>query len=151
MNMPRGRRGTASFVRGNCLRRGQGSPGRQRIRRHKPDTIDLKICRQRARDALRSGLAAARGRGGKKPIKNKKSEIAPPLTPESAPPRITFPARGARGWPLEFEVAASDGSIEATEEPNVFLWHGPKSPRRRRTVLGRRARGGPDRTRPAFD
>src|SRR3972149_2099163 len=51
-----------------------------------------------------------------------------PVIPEYGTARVTIHARSARGWPLGFEVAASAGSIEPTEEPNVFLWHGPKSP-----------------------
>ena len=86
-------------------------------------------------------------RRGEKPITIKEIEVDPPVIPEYGTARITIHARSARGWPLEFEVAASDGSIEATEEPNVFLWHGPKSPRRRRTVLGRRARASTTRKR----
>lgn len=87
----------------------------------------------------RKGLIVI-GDAGEKPITIKDIEVDPPVIPEYGTARITIHARSARGWPLEFEVAASEGSIEPTEEPNVFLWHGPKSPRRRRAVLVRRAR-----------
>lgn len=58
--------------------------------------------------------------------------IDPPLIPEYGTARLTVLARSARGWPLEFSIAVSDGWIEPTDSPNVFYWHGPKSPRRAR-------------------
>ncbi len=167
--MPRGQRGAHASFEGNPRSCGQGSPGRQRTYRHKPEPIYLKIFRRRSRDviaerrgcfrSLRSpaagpGRSFESGKGlivigdaGEKPITIKEITVDPPLIPDYGTARITIHARSARGWPLEFEVAASEGSVEPTDEPNVFLWHGPKSPRRRRTVLGRRARASTTRQR----
>ncbi|KRT77089.1 MAG: hypothetical protein XU14_C0021G0015 [Armatimonadetes bacterium CSP1-3] len=124
-----------------------------------PAAVEVRLAERPGR--VRSSRSPAAGQGhsraekglivigdaGEKPITIKEIEVDPPVIPEYGTARITIHARSARGWPLEFEIAASEGSIEPTEEPNVFLWHGPKSPRRRRTVLGRRARASTTRKR----
>lgn len=52
--------------------------------------------------------------------------IDPGVIPEDGTATITIDARSAYGWPLEFELSASEGTIEPTSRPNVFLWHGPR-------------------------
>ena len=74
-----------------------------------------------------------------KPIKISAVVVDPPVIPADGTAKITVHARSDRGWPLEFEVSASDGFIEPTDVANVFLWHGPKSRRRRTTLLRSRA------------
>lgn len=76
-----------------------------------------------------------------KPITIKGISVEPATIPEAGSATIRIDARSMRGWPLEFEVRASEGTIEPTEEPNVFLWHGPKSARRP-SALRQRSRFG---------
>lgn len=68
---------------------------------------------------------------GEKAILIRGVTVEPEVIPENGTATITIDARSARGWPLEFDLSASEGSIEATNRPNVFLWHGPKSPKKR--------------------
>src|SRR3989337_2805182 len=98
MNMPRGRRATASGARALLLRA-------RVIREQKGSDCH----RRRRREADHDQRNRSRS----------------PVIPEYGTARITIHARSARGWPLGFEVAASDGSIEATEEPKGFLLQRP--------------------------
>lgn len=82
------------------------------------------------------------GDAGEKPIVIQDIEIDPPVIPEYGTATITIRAKSLRGWPLEFEVSVDEGTIERTNLPNVFLWHGPKSPQRDRGLHHRRARSG---------
>ncbi len=89
-----------------------------------------------------------RGRASESPLEMGEKAISingitvdPEVIPEHGTATITIDARSARGWPLEFDLSASDGSIEPTSRPNVFLWHGPKSPKKR-SFLQRRLRIG---------
>jgi len=67
--------------------------------------------------------------------------VNPEVISEAGTATITIDARSARGWPLEFDLTGSEGSIEPTSRPNVFLWHGPKSAKKR-SFLQRRLRIG---------
>jgi hypothetical protein len=48
--------------------------------------------------------------------------IDPPVVLAGNVARITILARDPENEALAFEVAASEGSIEPTEQPNVFVW-----------------------------
>jgi hypothetical protein len=48
--------------------------------------------------------------------------IDPPMVLAGNVARITILARDPENEPLTFQVAASDGTIEPTDQPNVFLW-----------------------------
>lgn len=72
--------------------------------------------------------------------------IDPGVIPEHGTATITIDARSAQGWPLEFELSASEGTIEPTSRPNVFLWHGPKRATEP-SVLQKRPRAGARGTR----
>jgi hypothetical protein len=76
---------------------------------------------------------------GEQAILIKGITVDPEVISEAA--TITIDARSARGWPLEFDLTASEGSIEPTSRPNLFLWHGPKSAKKR-SFLQRRLRIG---------
>ncbi len=78
---------------------------------------------------------------GEQAIVIKGITVDPEVISEGGTATVTIDARSARGWPLEFDLTASEGSIEPTGRPNVFLWHGPKSPKKR-TFLQRRLRIG---------
>ncbi len=78
---------------------------------------------------------------GEKVILVKGVTVEPEVIPEDGTAIITIDARSVRGWPLEFDLSASEGSIEPTSRPNVFLWHGPKSPVKR-SFLRRRVKIG---------
>jgi hypothetical protein len=48
--------------------------------------------------------------------------IDPPVLLPGSVARITVLAHDPENEALTFEVTASEGSIEPTEQPNVFLW-----------------------------
>ncbi|MDR7419278.1 MAG: hypothetical protein QN178_10265 [Armatimonadota bacterium] len=48
--------------------------------------------------------------------------IDPPMVLPGHAARITILARDPEGEPLTYEVAAGDGTIEPTDQPNVFIW-----------------------------
>ncbi len=48
--------------------------------------------------------------------------IDPPMLLPGQTARITILARDPEGEPLTYEVTASEGTIEPTEQPNVFVW-----------------------------
>jgi hypothetical protein len=48
--------------------------------------------------------------------------IDPPVVLAGNVARITILARDPENEALAFEVAASEGAIEPTEQPNVFIW-----------------------------
>ncbi len=56
--------------------------------------------------------------------------VDPPVISPGETARIIIHARSTHGGPLDFEVQVSEGVIEPTDEPNVFLWHVPE-----RTVI----------------
>jgi len=66
-----------------------------------------------------------------KPITIKAVIVDPPVIPSDGTATIVVEARNERGWPMKIEVSASEGFVEPTDEWNVFLWHGPRSLRRR--------------------
>ncbi len=70
-----------------------------------------------------------------KPITIKAVIVDPPLVPSNGAARITVEARNERGWPMRIEVSVSEGFVEPTDEWNVFLWHAPRSPRRRSSLF----------------
>lgn len=74
-----------------------------------------------------------------KPITISAVTVEPPVILADGTAKITVHARSDRGWPLEFEVSASEGFIEPTNAANVFLWHGPKSRKRGVRFLKSRA------------
>lgn len=74
-----------------------------------------------------------------KPIKISAVTVEPLVIRADGTAMITVHAHSDRGWPLEYEVSASEGFIEPTEAPNIFLWHGPKSRRGRTGLLRSRA------------
>ncbi len=51
--------------------------------------------------------------------------IDPPVVPSGGLARVTIVARDPENDELRFEVRASEGTLEATPEPNVFLWRAP--------------------------
>lgn len=51
--------------------------------------------------------------------------VDPPIVYPGETATITIVAHDGRGGPLNYEVSASEGTIEPTDEPNVFLWHVP--------------------------
>jgi hypothetical protein len=53
--------------------------------------------------------------------------VDPPSISPGETARIIIHARSPEGGPLDFEVSASEGVIEPTDEPNVFLWHVPET------------------------
>jgi hypothetical protein len=46
----------------------------------------------------------------------------PPVTRPGGMVRITIIARDPENEPLTYEVIPSEGTIEATDQPNVFIW-----------------------------
>lgn len=48
--------------------------------------------------------------------------IDPPMVLAGNVARITILARDPENEPLTFQVSASDGTIEPTDQPNVFIW-----------------------------
>lgn len=60
--------------------------------------------------------------------------VDPPVVNPGETATITIHAHDRHGGPLNFEVSASEGTIEPTDEPNVFLWHVPETIRPGRGV-----------------
>lgn len=52
--------------------------------------------------------------------------VDPPVVYPGDTATITIHAHNDNGGPLDFDVSASEGTIEPTDEPNVFLWHVPE-------------------------
>lgn len=52
--------------------------------------------------------------------------VDPPVVFPGETARITIHAKNRDGGPLYYEVSASEGVIEPTDEDNVFLWHVPE-------------------------
>jgi hypothetical protein len=48
--------------------------------------------------------------------------VDPPMVLPGNAARITILARDPEGEALAFEVAASEGTIEPTDQANVFIW-----------------------------
>lgn len=48
--------------------------------------------------------------------------IDPPVVLAGKVARVTILARDPENEPLSYEVTASEGTIEPTDQPNVFLW-----------------------------
>jgi hypothetical protein len=51
--------------------------------------------------------------------------VDPPVVPSGGVARVTIVARDPENDLLTFEVQASEGTLEETGEPNVFLWRAP--------------------------
>ncbi|MDR7586093.1 MAG: hypothetical protein QN158_10985 [Armatimonadota bacterium] len=51
--------------------------------------------------------------------------VDPPVAPSGGEARVTVIARDPENDVLTFEVLASEGTIEPTSEPNVFIWRAP--------------------------
>ncbi len=51
--------------------------------------------------------------------------IDPPMVPSGGLARVTIVARDPENDALTFEIRASEGTLEPTSEPNVFLWRAP--------------------------
>ena len=51
--------------------------------------------------------------------------VDPPMVPSGGLARVTIIARDPENDALTFEVRASEGMMEETSEPNVFLWRAP--------------------------
>ena len=49
----------------------------------------------------------------------------PPMVPSGSHTRLTIRAHDPEEAQLTFEVFASEGTIEATDQPNVFVWRAP--------------------------
>ncbi|MDQ7857180.1 MAG: hypothetical protein QN174_13835 [Armatimonadota bacterium] len=48
--------------------------------------------------------------------------IDPPMVAVGSAARITVHARDPENEALSYEVVASEGAIERTDQPNVFIW-----------------------------
>jgi hypothetical protein len=53
--------------------------------------------------------------------------LDPPIVHPGETATITIHAHDSHGGPLDYEVSASEGTVERTDEPNVFLWHVPET------------------------
>ncbi len=51
--------------------------------------------------------------------------IDPPVIRAGGQARVTVIARDPEDDPLTFDLRVSEGMIERTAEPNVFIWHAP--------------------------
>ncbi len=51
--------------------------------------------------------------------------VDPPMVPSGGLARVTFIARDPENDALSFEVRASEGRMEETSQPDVFLWRAP--------------------------
>ncbi len=60
--------------------------------------------------------------------------VDPPLVRAGGAARLTVIARDPENAVLTFTVAASDGTIEATVDPTVFVWRAPGGSRRRESL-----------------
>jgi len=51
--------------------------------------------------------------------------VDPPVVRAGGTARVTVVARDPEGDPLTFNLRVSEGRIEPTAEPNVFIWRAP--------------------------
>jgi hypothetical protein len=51
--------------------------------------------------------------------------LDPPVVASGSATRVTIVAHDPEDLPLSYEVAASEGVVEATDQPNVFVWRAP--------------------------
>jgi hypothetical protein len=49
----------------------------------------------------------------------------PPMVPSGSLARLTIRAHDPENDTLTYEVVASEGTIERTDQPNVFIWRAP--------------------------
>ena len=77
------------------------------------------------RDAVGNvSIADARGAVDEPPIIDHVI-VDPPVVPSGGLARVTIVARDPENDALTFEIRASEGTLEPTSEPNVFLWRAP--------------------------